>query len=176
MAWGRKQSGPNSTKNQPFSLFFMQFFSLSSPSLSTVAFGHHHSNHYRFVTVSTTSGRLNSSPAAKHTPPIPLSLLQIFFSFFLPALPPETSSNRRPHHCTSSSTARQPPRQVAFFSSFSSSSSSPSPPPLSLLTGWTMGRTRPDPKKKGKICWVEIGPVSWPGSAHVYLIYNNNNI
>jgi len=115
--------------------FFMQFFSLSSPSLSTVAFGHHHSNHYRFVTVSTTSGRLNSSPAAKHTPPIPLSLLQIFFSFFLPALPPETSSNRRPHHCTSSSTARQPPRQVAFFSSFSSSSSSPSPPPLSLLTG-----------------------------------------
>jgi len=45
--------------------WFLQFFSLSSPSLSTVAFGHHHSYHHRFITVSTTSGRLNSSLVAK---------------------------------------------------------------------------------------------------------------
>jgi hypothetical protein len=30
-----------------------------------VAFGHHHSYHHRFITVSTTSGRLNSSLVAK---------------------------------------------------------------------------------------------------------------
>ena len=68
------------------------------------------------LTVSTTSGRLNSSPTAKHTPLVPLSLLQIFFSFFLPALPPATSCNRRSHHRTTSSVARSPPCPVAFFS------------------------------------------------------------
>jgi len=114
---------------------FLQFFSLSSPSLSTVAFCNHHSNHRCFVTFSTTSGHLNSSPVAKHTPPVGLSLQQIFFSIFLPALPPATSSNRRPHHRTSSSTTRPPPCHVAFFSSLSSSFSSP---PLSLLLAWTV--------------------------------------
>jgi len=100
---------------------FLQFFSLSSPSLSTVAFCNHHSNHRCFVTFSTTSGHLNSSPAAKHTPPVGLSLQHIFFSIFLPALPPATSSNRRPHHRTSSSTTRPPPCHVAFFFFFFSS-------------------------------------------------------
>ena len=135
MAWERRKSGPKSAKNQSFSLVSTIILSFLSLSLSIVAFGHHHSNHRRFVTVSTTSGRLNSSPAAKHTSQIPLSLLQIFFSFFLLALPPATCSNYRPHHHTSSSTARPPPRQVAFFSSLSSSSSSS---PLSLLIAWTI--------------------------------------
>jgi len=45
----------------------------------------------------------SSLPATKHTPPVPpLYLLRIFFSFFLPALPPITSSNRRSHHRTTS--------------------------------------------------------------------------
>jgi len=139
MAWERRKSGPKSAKNQSFSLVSTIILSFLSLSLSIVAFGHHHSNHRRFVTVSTTSGCLNSLPTAKHTPQIPLSLLQIFFSFFLPALPPATCSNYRPHHHTSSSTARPPPRQVAFFSTLSSSSSSSSSSsPLSLLTAWTI--------------------------------------
>jgi len=68
------------------------------------------------LTISTTSGRLNSSPAAKHTPSVPLSLLQIFFSFFLPTLPPTTSSNRRSHYHTTSSVVRPPLRRVALSS------------------------------------------------------------
>ena len=100
-----RKSDPKSAKNQPF--FPVSVIFLSSPSLSTVAFGHHHPYHRRFITVSTTSGSLNSSPAAKQTPPVPLSLflslLQIFFSFFLPACHLQAVPT------TSLTTARRPP-------------------------------------------------------------------
>jgi len=55
------------------------------------------------LTISTTSSHLNYSPTAKHTPSVPLSLLQIFFFFFLLALPLATSSNYWSHHRTTSS-------------------------------------------------------------------------
>jgi hypothetical protein len=39
-----------------------------------VAFGHHHSYHRRFIIVSTTSGRLNSSPTVHQVATVALSL------------------------------------------------------------------------------------------------------
>jgi len=133
MAWERRKSGPNSDKNQPFSLvsaIFLSFLSLSlhrglrPPPFQPPSFRHR--LHYQWSPELLTTGKAYTIDPS-------LSLLQIFFSFFLLALPPATSSNHRPHHRMSSSTARPRPRQVAFFSSLSSSSSYP---PLSLLTMW----------------------------------------
>jgi len=96
---GKKKIGSKvGKKNQPFSLVpaislsflsFSLYHGLRPPPFLPTSF--HHRLHYQWS--------LNSSLAAKQTPSVPLPLLQIFFSFFLPALPPETSSNYRPHHC-----------------------------------------------------------------------------
>jgi len=90
-------------------------------SLSTVAFGHHHSYHRRFIIVSTTSGRLNSSPTVHQVATVALSLslspLQTFF-FFLhqlnPAIIPLANASWATSRITSSRS--RPPRQTTFSS------------------------------------------------------------
>jgi len=90
---GLKEEKIRSKVSQKISIFSVSAtFSLSfclSLSLSAVAFGHHHSYHLRFITVSTTSGCLNSSPTGHQAATATLSLLlpaflsplQTFFFF-----------------------------------------------------------------------------------------------
>jgi len=76
---GLKEEKIRSKVSQKISIFSVSAtFSLSfclSRSLFVVAFGHHHSYHLRFITVSTTSGCLNSSPTGHQAATATLSLL-----------------------------------------------------------------------------------------------------
>jgi len=95
MAWGRRKAGPKITKKLAYSSVFFSSQRSSLPSLSTVSSAPEDPINAFLLHQKTAAQppcKSKSSPVAEQ-PPYRRSLpLQIFFSFFHPALPPTTVS------------------------------------------------------------------------------------